>query len=59
MFYKQRLSDNGTRAARSNHAGDRDEKVYEKNNKIAYHQVTVLNLSSITNLGIDRHIIQT
>jgi integrase len=58
MFCKQRFGDDGTRAARAQQAGNRDEKVYEKNNEIAHHQVIVLNLSSITNLGNRRHFIQ-
>jgi hypothetical protein len=51
VSYKQRFGDDGTSASRSNQAGNRYDKVYEKNGEVTCHRIIVANSKDMTRLG--------
>jgi hypothetical protein len=51
VFYEQRFGDYGTGTTMPKQAGDRHDKVYEKNGEVTHHQIIVTNSTDMTRLG--------
>jgi hypothetical protein len=51
MFYEQRFGDDGSSTTRSEQAGNRYDKVYEKNGEMTYHRFIVTKTLQLTRLG--------
>ena len=56
MFHEQRFGGDGSNTARPRQAGNRYDKVYEKNGEVTYHRIIVTKSKDMTRLGNLPHL---